>query len=226
MNKSRAPAEGGGPSGRVVAVLSRILGSDNARFLREFVRDPIQTAAIAPSSPALAEAMAAVVPSDGHPTVVELGPGTGAIIAAIQRRLGGRGRHLAIERQPRWASLLQQRFPDVDVVHGDVADLTAILTEHDAGPADAIVSGLPWAAYRRAAGRRPRRGACPVRCVQPVRLQLVALGATRSCGAGGVAAALLGCRDQRADPAQPATRDRVLRAGPRRSVTSGGRVVR
>jgi len=148
MNKSRAPAEGGGPSGRVVAVLSRILGSDNARFLREFVRDPIQTAAIAPSSPALAEAMAAVVPSDGHPTVVELGPGTGAIIAAIQRRLGGRGRHLAIERQPRWASLLQQRFPDVDVIHGDVADLPAILTEHDADPADAVVSGLPWAAYR------------------------------------------------------------------------------
>ena len=148
MNKSRAPAEGGGPSGRVVAVLSRILGSDNARFLREFVRDPIQTAAIAPSSPALAEAMAAVVPSDGHPTVVELGPGTGAITAAIQRRLGGRGRHLAIERQPRWASLLQQRFPDVDVIHGDVADLPAILTEHDADPADAVVSGLPWAAYR------------------------------------------------------------------------------
>ena len=148
MNKSRAPAEGGGPSGRVVAVLSRILGSDNACFLREFVRDPVHTAAIAPSSPALAEAMAAAVPSVGRPTVVELGPGTGAITAAIRRRLGGRGRHLAIERQPRWASLLQQRFPDVDVVHGDVADLTAILTEHDADPADAVVSGLPWAAYR------------------------------------------------------------------------------
>ena len=92
------------------------------------MRDPVHTAAIAPSSPALAEAMAAAVPSVGRPTVVELGPGTGAITAAIRRRLGGRGRHLAIERQPRWASLLQQRFPDVDVVHGDVADLPAILT--------------------------------------------------------------------------------------------------
>jgi len=62
-------------------VLSRILGPDNARFLREFLRDPIHTAAIAPSSPALAEAMAAAVPSVGHPTVVELG--TGAITGAL-----------------------------------------------------------------------------------------------------------------------------------------------
>ena len=52
------------------------MGSDNARFLREFVRDPVHTAAIAPSSTALAEAMVAAVASVGHPTVVELGPGT------------------------------------------------------------------------------------------------------------------------------------------------------
>ena len=49
---------------------------------------------------------------------------------------------------PCWASLLQQRFPAVDVVHGEVADLPAILAEHDADAADAVVSGLPWAAYR------------------------------------------------------------------------------
>ena len=124
------------------------MGSDNTRFLREFVRDPVHTAAIAPSSTALAEAMVTAVASVGHPTVVELGPGTGAITAAIQRRLGGRGRHVAIERHPHWASLLQQRFPDVDVIHGDVADLTTILAERGVDPADAVVSGLPWAAYR------------------------------------------------------------------------------
>ena len=129
-------------------MLSRNLGSVNAPFQREFVRDPVHTAAIAPSSRGLAEAMVAAVPGVGHPTVVELGPGTGAITAAIQRKLSGRGRHVAIERQPCWASLLQQRFPGVDVVHGDVADLPAILAEHDADAADAVVSGLPWAAYR------------------------------------------------------------------------------
>ena len=66
-------------------MLSRILGSDNARFLREFVRDPVHMTAIAPSSRGLAEAMVAAVLGVGHPTVVELGPGTGAITAALQR---------------------------------------------------------------------------------------------------------------------------------------------
>ncbi len=77
MNKSSRSAQGGGPSGGVVVVLSRIMGSDNTRFLREFVRDRVHTAPIAPSSSALAEAMVAAVASVGHPTVVELGPGTG-----------------------------------------------------------------------------------------------------------------------------------------------------
>lgn len=121
--------------------------SDAVRFLREFARDPWHTAAIAPSSPALAAAMTEIVPATGQPTVVELGPGTGAITVAIRRRLGGRGRHLAVERHSRWVSLLQERFPDVEVVHGDAADLAAILADRAADPADAVVSGLPWAAY-------------------------------------------------------------------------------
>ena len=126
---------------------SKILASDTARFVPAFVRDPVHTAAVAPSSPALAAAMAASVPGTGEPTVVELGPGTGAITAAIQRRLGGRGTHLAIERNPQWAALVQERFPGVQVVLGDVADLLGILADHDVDPADAVVSGLTWAAY-------------------------------------------------------------------------------
>jgi phosphatidylethanolamine/phosphatidyl-N-methylethanolamine N-methyltransferase len=127
-------------------VLSEILASDTARFVRAFVRDPVHTASVAPSSPALAGAMAAALPATGQPTVVELG--TGPVTSAIQRTLGGRGRHMAIERNPQWVALLRERFPGVEVVHGDVADLTGILADHDVGPADAVVSGLPWAAYR------------------------------------------------------------------------------
>jgi len=116
--------------------------------MRAFARDPVHTASVAPSSPALAAAMAAAVPGTGEPTVVELGPGTGAITAAIQRRLDGWGTHLAIERNPQWAALVQERFPGVRVVRGDVADLAGILADRDVGPADAVVSGLPWVAYR------------------------------------------------------------------------------
>src|SRR5688572_24736096 len=46
-------------------------------FIREYLRHPLRTAAILPSSSSVAREMAAV-PAHGDPVVVELGPGTGA----------------------------------------------------------------------------------------------------------------------------------------------------
>ena len=91
--------------------------------------------------------MAADVPSRGEPTVVELGAGTGALTTALQHRLAGRGRHLAIERNRPWADLLRRRYPQVEVVHADV-DLVDVLAERNVADVDTVVSGLPWAAYR------------------------------------------------------------------------------
>lgn len=127
--------------------------SDTGRFLVEFARDPLHTAAIAPSSAALAAAMIAPLPA-GDPVVVELGPGTGAFTSAIQNRLGGRGRHVAVELHGEWAQLLQRRFPDVDVVCADVATLPAVLADRGITSVDAVVSGLPWVAYAPGADGR------------------------------------------------------------------------
>lgn len=121
--------------------------ADGAVFLREFVRAPLLTASVAPSSRVLADHMAAPVPCHGDPIVVELGAGTGTISAAIQRRLGGRGRHLAIELSPRLAVVVQQRCPEVEVICADVAELSGILAERRLS-ADTVVSALPWAALR------------------------------------------------------------------------------
>jgi len=121
--------------------------SDTARFLREFARDPLHTAAIAPSSSALAAAMTASLPTVGDPVVVELGPGTGAFTSAIQERVGGRGRHVAIELHEEWAGLLRRRFAGVDVVCADVATLPSVLADRGITSVDAVVSGLPWVAY-------------------------------------------------------------------------------
>jgi phospholipid N-methyltransferase len=118
------------------------------RFVVEFARDPLRTAALAPSSAALAATMTAAVPACGAPVVVELGPGTGAFTAAIRARTGGRGRHLAVELNPRWARLLAERHPGVEVVVADAAALPAVLAEHGVTAVDAVVSGLPWEAHR------------------------------------------------------------------------------
>lgn len=119
--------------------------TDTGQFLREFARDPLHTAAVAPSSPALAAAMVEPLPRSG--VVVELGPGTGAFTRAVQAHTGGNVHHLAVELNPRWAELLQHRHPGVDVVRADAHTLLALLAERSLKSADAVVSGLPWVAY-------------------------------------------------------------------------------
>ncbi|MBB2946660.1 phospholipid N-methyltransferase [Actinoplanes lutulentus] len=116
-------------------------------FLLEFVRDPMTVAAVAPSSPALAEVVTSTVPRTGSPVVVELGPGTGPFTAAIQERLAGRGRHLAVELNPRFAEQLATRYPAVDVVTANAAGLGAVLAGRGIQHTDVVVSGLPWAAF-------------------------------------------------------------------------------
>jgi phosphatidylethanolamine/phosphatidyl-N-methylethanolamine N-methyltransferase len=120
---------------------------DRAAFLREFLRDPFAVAAVAPSGERLADLVTATVPRSGDPVVVELGPGTGAFTAAIQRRLAGRGHHLAIEVNERFADLLAARYPRVDVALADARSLREVLAERGLRQADVIVSGLPWAAF-------------------------------------------------------------------------------
>ncbi|HLU75094.1 MAG TPA: methyltransferase domain-containing protein [Nonomuraea sp.] len=137
------------------------MSNDTSLFLGQFLRSPATIGAFWPSSQRLAAAVCAPVPERGEPTVVELGPGTGPFTAEIQRRLDGRGHHLAVELNETMAALLAERFPTVDVVNGDAAKLPELLAERDLKHADVVVSGLPWAAF-------------------PQRLQLVLMDAVTS----------------------------------------------
>jgi phosphatidylethanolamine/phosphatidyl-N-methylethanolamine N-methyltransferase len=128
--------------------------ADTGRFVREFARDPLHTASVAPSSQALAAAMVLPLPVTGAPVVVELGPGTGAFTRAIQERTGGRARHVAVELNARWAQLLAERHPEVDVVQADARELPRLLADRGIPAADAVVSGLPWVAYSPGADGR------------------------------------------------------------------------
>jgi phospholipid N-methyltransferase len=121
-------------------------------FLREFVKSPTTTAAVGPSSRHLAAEMVAPIPGKGDPVVVELGPGTGAFTEAIQRRLDGRGRHLALELNARWAEVLGEKYPGVEAVCADARELPDLLAERGVR-ADVVVSGLPWAAHAARDGR-------------------------------------------------------------------------
>ncbi|WP_336206501.1 class I SAM-dependent methyltransferase [Nonomuraea sp. LPB2021202275-12-8] len=123
------------------------MSNDSALFLGQFLRAPASIGAIAPSSQRLAAAVCAPLPERGEPTIVELGPGTGPFTEEIQRRLAGRGHHLAVELNGPMAAVLAERFPKVDVVHGDAAELAKLLADRGLRQADVVVSGLPWAAF-------------------------------------------------------------------------------
>ncbi len=122
-------------------------------FLGAVLRSPATMGAVAPSSSHLAARLAAVVPQVGEPVVVELGPGTGSVTTAIEHRLAGRGRHLAVEIDLELAKHLRAEHPDVEVLVGDAAELERLLAEHQVPAVDAVVSGLPWSLISAGAQR-------------------------------------------------------------------------
>jgi phosphatidylethanolamine/phosphatidyl-N-methylethanolamine N-methyltransferase len=124
-----------------------------APFLAAALRNPATMGAVAPSSSQLAAQMAAVVPRVGEPVVVELGPGTGSVTTAIEHRLAGRGRHVAVEIDPVLAEHVRVEFPGVEVLVGDAAELERLLAAHDVPAADAVLCGLPWSLISAAAQR-------------------------------------------------------------------------
>jgi phosphatidylethanolamine/phosphatidyl-N-methylethanolamine N-methyltransferase len=112
--------------------------NEGALFLRQLIRRPKQVSALAPSSRALARAMAAGLGPQTGP-VVEFGPGTGRITEAILAR-GVPPRQLTLfEMNPDFATHLRLRFPGV-TVHVAGAEMAA---SHVTAGVGAVISGLP-----------------------------------------------------------------------------------
>lgn len=116
---------------------------DEARFLKNWLKNPLRMGAVAPSGPVLARRMASYVDPAGTGPVIELGPGTGAITAALVARGVDPRRLVLVEYSIDFCRLLRERFPTATVVHGDAYTLDRTLSGRLTEPADALVSGLP-----------------------------------------------------------------------------------
>ncbi|MFB7596381.1 class I SAM-dependent methyltransferase [Streptomyces sp. NPDC056160] len=118
----------------------------------QFLRRPLMTGAMAPSSRRPARAMTRHIGLDEARLVVELGPGTEVFTDAVLELLAPRARLVAIELNPLLAERLAatRRDPRLTVVHGAAAELAAAAD----GPVDAVVSGLPWTVMPPAGRRR------------------------------------------------------------------------
>jgi phosphatidylethanolamine/phosphatidyl-N-methylethanolamine N-methyltransferase len=117
--------------------------ADNLRFLRALVARPKNVGAVFPSGPVLARAIARQVDPLQAGPVLELGPGTGVITAAILERGVAPERLTLVEFDENFASHNRARFPGVHVIQGDAFDLDHTLHGRPALPFSAIVSGLP-----------------------------------------------------------------------------------
>lgn len=121
--------------------------SDALTFLRTFARQPIKVGAIAPSSRALAEMMVQSVDWQAARVVIEYGPGTGVFTQRIRECLAPGAKFFAIEQSAEFAERTRQRCPGTTVYQDSVANVVALCQHDNVGQVDAILCGLPWAAF-------------------------------------------------------------------------------
>ena len=119
--------------------------SDTTLFLQEWLVNPQRTGSVVPSSRQLAAAMARWLPRDPESFVLELGPGTGAVTAALLKRGLREDRLIAIDNNPNLTKLLRKRFPQAQIITGDAWHMDTLLGSLRV-PVDsvgAVISSLP-----------------------------------------------------------------------------------
>ena len=123
--------------------------NNSARFLREFISQPMATGAIFPSSKALGRAVVRTLNLSQAAAIVEYGPGTGAFTNYILQAMNRKTKFIAIEINPRLAGMFRARHPGVRIIEDSVTNARAICTGAGIDEVDCIVSGLPWASFPR-----------------------------------------------------------------------------
>ena len=117
------------------------------RFLGEFLKAPSSIGAIAPSSPRLAESITEAAGVSQARVIVELGPGTGALSAAICRKRRPGATYFAIEANASFVEEMRRRYPDVTVYHDSAVAIRRYVEAAGHAHCDCIVSGLPFATF-------------------------------------------------------------------------------
>jgi phosphatidylethanolamine/phosphatidyl-N-methylethanolamine N-methyltransferase len=116
---------------------------DEVRFIRSWIEKPIATGAVMPSGRMLARTMARYVDPESSGPVIELGPGTGPVTEALVEHGVDPARLVLVEFNPTFCRMLRGKFPRATVVQGNAYNLRRSLGPILAGPAAAVVSGLP-----------------------------------------------------------------------------------
>jgi phosphatidylethanolamine/phosphatidyl-N-methylethanolamine N-methyltransferase len=86
--------------------------NDEVRFIGSWMAKPLVTGAVMPSGRPLARAMAKFVDPNVPGQVIELGPETGAVTAALVEQGIEPSRMVLVEFNPTFCRLLRTRYPE------------------------------------------------------------------------------------------------------------------
>jgi phospholipid N-methyltransferase len=116
-------------------------------IFKRFLCHPTQVGALCSSSPALGRKITSDIGLETAKTVVELGPGAGAITREILGKVSRDAFFLAVELDKMLYDELELRFPAVSFRNDSAVNLAVILASEQRARADVIISGLPWAIF-------------------------------------------------------------------------------
>ncbi len=118
------------------------LPTDQTVFLKAWLKRPMRTGAVAPSSNALARLITSGIVPTGGP-VIELGPGTGTFTRSILEKGLPEHKLTLVENSPDFTALLRQRFPRAQLLEMDVTRMRMWDEPWTNMQAQAVISGLP-----------------------------------------------------------------------------------
>ncbi|MFL5341390.1 MAG: class I SAM-dependent methyltransferase [Gemmataceae bacterium] len=120
---------------------------DKLRFLGGFLRRPLQTSSVAPTTFANARRIVARIRKPGRKVVVEFGPGTGVVARALlaSGRLTADCLVILIETNREFAEALKRTLcdPRVRVVHDSAENVEVILRRFGERHVDYVLCSIP-----------------------------------------------------------------------------------
>lgn len=126
---------------------------EKTMFFKKYLKQARHIGALLPSSRFLAQAVTRRLELEDSKVVVELGAGTGALTETITRAIPQNCDLVIVERDPDFASMLQDKFNGSHVWATEAQDMHRYLDEHKFHQVDCFVSGLPFVSLPKDVGR-------------------------------------------------------------------------
>jgi phosphatidylethanolamine/phosphatidyl-N-methylethanolamine N-methyltransferase len=118
-------------------------------FLKQLIKSAKHTGAIAPSSYFLAKKMVSRSRIKNARTIIELGPGTGAITKEIIKKMPKGCNLWTFEINLEFVRHLKKKYPKANHVYANISSLEKLIEKNNIGKIDSIISGIPFVSLDR-----------------------------------------------------------------------------